>query len=312
MLPAPLTPNDCDLRGLAFMPVDLVRLFDSDLYALSTGDEFKAAFTLWGKSFLQLPAASLPDDDRVLAHLSGAGKKWAKVKEMALRGWIRCSDGRLYHPVVAVKAIDAWERRLDQRNRAKKRWKKGGGGEPPKPNGADATAMPRHSHGNASAVVKHSASLMQGTGTGTGTIEHSNSVGSASARELPLDRLMRLMNLDHRALQRKPQFQAFAGFLHDWKLAGCDPERDIWPTIERLVSRSQDIGSPRFFERAIFKARDDRVASEPSETERWATRLEAFRVNGFWPTDPPPLGFGPRPGDPGCLCPPELLMETAA
>jgi hypothetical protein len=113
----PLTPPECDLRGMPFMPVDIVRLFDSDLYALSTGDEFKAAFTLWGKAFLQVPAGSLPDDDRILAHLSGAGARWRKLRDMALRGWVRCTDGRLYHPVVAEKARDAWQARLAQRAR---------------------------------------------------------------------------------------------------------------------------------------------------------------------------------------------------
>jgi hypothetical protein len=116
-LPAPMTPPECDLRGMPFMPVDLVRLFDSDLYALSTGDEFKAAFTLWGKAFLQVPAGSLPTDDRILAHLSGTGVGWKKVKDMALRGWIKASDGRLYHPVVAEKAREAWEARVAQRAR---------------------------------------------------------------------------------------------------------------------------------------------------------------------------------------------------
>ena len=116
-LPEPLTPPDCDLRGMPYMPVDLVRLFDSDLFLLSTGAEFKAAFCLWGKAFLQVPAGSVPDDDRILAGLSGAGKQWPKLRAMALRGWIKCSDGRLYHPVVAQKAKDAWEARLAQRAR---------------------------------------------------------------------------------------------------------------------------------------------------------------------------------------------------
>lgn len=109
----PLTPADCDLRGLPFMPLDVVRLVDSDLAALATGDEFKAAVILWCKSWLQVPAASLPDDDRILAHLSGAGARWGRVKAVALRGWVRCADGRLYHPVIAEKARDAWARRQD-------------------------------------------------------------------------------------------------------------------------------------------------------------------------------------------------------
>lgn len=115
-LPKPLTPPECDLRGMPYMPLDLVRLFDSDFYALSSGDEFKAALTLWGKSFYQIPAASLPDDERLLAYLSGA-RRWGAVKDMALRGWIKCADGRLYHPIVAEKAAEAWAARLARRAR---------------------------------------------------------------------------------------------------------------------------------------------------------------------------------------------------
>ncbi len=119
-LPAPLTPSDCDLRDFAFMPVDTVRLLDSDMFALSTGDEFKAAMTLWCKAWQQVPAGSLPADDRVLAHLSGAGAKWKKLKTIALRGFVECSDGRLYHPVVCEKAIEAWAKKMSYRERSKK------------------------------------------------------------------------------------------------------------------------------------------------------------------------------------------------
>ena len=93
-LPEPLVPAMVDLRGMPFMPLDVVRLLDSDLFAVSTGDEFKAAVALWCKAWLQVPAASLPADDRVLAHLSGAGGRWAKVRAGAMRGWIQCDDGR--------------------------------------------------------------------------------------------------------------------------------------------------------------------------------------------------------------------------
>lgn len=111
-LPDPMTPADCDLRGLPFMPLQVARLLDSDLFILSTGDEFKAALALWCKSWNQMPGGSLPDNDRLLEGLSGA-KSWNKVREMALRGWVKCSDGRLYHPVVAENAVQAWESRQD-------------------------------------------------------------------------------------------------------------------------------------------------------------------------------------------------------
>jgi len=130
VLPEPLVPPDCDLRGMEFMPLVIPRLIDSDLYALSTGDEFKAALTLWCKAWLQVPAASLPDDDRILARLSGAGPAWPTLKQMALRGFVKCRDGRLYHPVVAEHALESWARRLEHRDSTgnkserQKRWRK--------------------------------------------------------------------------------------------------------------------------------------------------------------------------------------------
>ena len=113
----PLTPTDCDLRDFHFMPLDVVRLRDSDIAAISTGDEFRCAVLLWCASWHQMPAASLPDDDIVLANLAGFGrvvKEWKKVRNAALRGWIKCDDGRLYHPVIAEKANTSWRAKLEQ------------------------------------------------------------------------------------------------------------------------------------------------------------------------------------------------------
>jgi hypothetical protein len=110
-LPNPLTPADCDLRDFGYMPVDVQRVCDSDLAALESPEACWAAFLLWCKSWHQVPAASLPDDDRVLAKFTGyqrAPEAWAAIREGAMRGWIKCTDGRLYHPVVAEKANEAW------------------------------------------------------------------------------------------------------------------------------------------------------------------------------------------------------------
>jgi len=110
-LPAPLTPADCDLRDFAFLPLDVVRLRDSDLAIHVTGEEFRCAVLLWCASWHQVPAASLPDDDKTLAALAGFGRvvsEWEKNKAGALRGWVKCSDGRLYHRVVAEKANESW------------------------------------------------------------------------------------------------------------------------------------------------------------------------------------------------------------
>lgn len=114
----PLTHSDCDLRDFQHMQLDVVRLRDSDLAAMESPEACWAAVLLWCASWHQVPAASLPDDDRVLANLAGYGrvvKEWMRVRSGALRGWVKCSDNRLYHPVVAEKANEAWGAKLRQR-----------------------------------------------------------------------------------------------------------------------------------------------------------------------------------------------------
>lgn len=93
------------------MPLDVRRLLTSETWVLGTGEERAAAMCLWLESWHQIPAASLPDNPRMLAHLAQCAK-WTKVQEQALRGWIACADGRLYHPVVAEKALEAWIEKL--------------------------------------------------------------------------------------------------------------------------------------------------------------------------------------------------------
>jgi hypothetical protein len=116
----PLVPLEVDLRDFPFLPLDAARLRDSDFAVESTGDEFRAALLLWCTSWHQQPAASLPDNERALAMFAGYGrdlKGWQKVAIGALRGFQRCDDGRLYHPVLAEKALDAWDGKLRNRHR---------------------------------------------------------------------------------------------------------------------------------------------------------------------------------------------------
>lgn len=118
---APLTPPECDVRSLPFMPLEPRRLLDSDLFLLSSGSEFKGAVALWCWSWTQVPAASIPDEERVHAKVAGMSLvEWREVAEMALRGWSLCDDGRLYHPVVAEKALRGWIERIGMKERSAK------------------------------------------------------------------------------------------------------------------------------------------------------------------------------------------------
>ena len=117
---APLTPSDCDLRDFPFMPLDVMRLRRSRAWLLAKRDPALAFYliNLWSASWHEVPAGSLEDDDLVLADLAMCdADTWERIRDTVLRGWVKCSDGRLYHPVVAEKARDAWQRKQEQRQR---------------------------------------------------------------------------------------------------------------------------------------------------------------------------------------------------
>lgn len=121
-----MTPADCDLRGLPYMPLFGDRLFGSATWIAASSDAKVAALRLWWRAFAhEVPAASLPDDDMLLADYAGYGigvKAWRKVKLQAMRGWVKCSDDRLYHRMVAEVALEAWDQR--KRNRDKQaKWR---------------------------------------------------------------------------------------------------------------------------------------------------------------------------------------------
>jgi hypothetical protein len=93
ILPDSLVPPHVDLRDFPYMPMEVERLFGSEFHAQTTDAEWRAGVTLWLKSFHQVPAASLPDDDVALARLAELGRdvrSWRRVKSGALRGWVRC------------------------------------------------------------------------------------------------------------------------------------------------------------------------------------------------------------------------------
>jgi uncharacterized protein YdaU (DUF1376 family) len=119
-LPAPLVPAEVDLRDFAFMPLEVSRLLRSRTW-LKARRRPEIGFylvNLWAGAWHEVPAGSLPDDDDVLADLARCTPaRWRKLRGDILAAWVRCADGRLYHPVVAEKAREAWAHKLAQRQR---------------------------------------------------------------------------------------------------------------------------------------------------------------------------------------------------
>ncbi|WP_242183251.1 HNH endonuclease [Sphingomonas sp. CARO-RG-8B-R24-01] len=142
---APLTSADADLQDFPFMPLHVARLRDSDLAAEAHPEACWYAVLLWSASWHQVPAGSLPAGEAVLARLCGLGrdvKTFRRHRDDAMRGWIECSDGRLYHPVVAEQVNSAWSEKLAYRDRKAKRAASGSAGGEAKWN-ADPSGLSR-------------------------------------------------------------------------------------------------------------------------------------------------------------------------
>ena len=109
-LQAPLTDINANLQNLDCVMIHK-KVLNSDFLTSSDPEHFGIAVVLWIRSWAQVPAGSLPDDDRALASFANFGRDvqgWKNVREKVLHGWIRCSDGRLYHPVMAEVVNMAW------------------------------------------------------------------------------------------------------------------------------------------------------------------------------------------------------------
>lgn len=112
---APLVPAEVDLSDFQYMELDVRLLRDSKFAAEVDPEAFRAGVLLWCASWHQVPAGSLPNNDVELSSLAGFGrvvKEWKKFRDEALSSFVLCSDGRLYHPTIAEKALSAWASRL--------------------------------------------------------------------------------------------------------------------------------------------------------------------------------------------------------
>lgn len=346
----PLTPADCDLTDFAFMPLDVARLFASSFHARATDGEWRAGVTLWAKSWHQVPAASLPDDDVELARLAEFGrdvKSWRKVRAGALRGWIKGDDNLLYHPVVSEKALEAWLEKLAQRLSSgagnAKRW-----GIPfdpapihqqiddaarmlavldPQSRALTKTAR-RKSQAAAGGNVGGSPddttpgipSGSQGTETETGTGNLSETDVSGATAPLDPDKKAwtdAVALLVSQGTADKTARSLFGKLLKETGLQA----RDLLPAIGQAMANStQDpAGYLRKAAAGIAERKgglrpgqDSTTGMRPPSAER---SEESWRqAVDRWKQDRwwPESMFGPPPNRPGCLCPEHLLPAREA
>ena len=89
----PMVAADVDLRTFEFMPMHVTRLLRSDTWALCQAKPELAFYivTLWLASWHEVPAGSLPNDDKTLRTLARCSpKRWPHIKDEVLKDWVIC------------------------------------------------------------------------------------------------------------------------------------------------------------------------------------------------------------------------------
>lgn len=130
-LPLPEPPNgpEVDLRGFDFMPFYGEFLRRSGFNCRVTDAEFRAGVNLWWSAWWQVPAGSLPDNDRELCKLADVDdiRKWHRVKVGAMSGFAKFADNRFHHCFISVIAREIHLKRRTASFKGKagaaKRWK---------------------------------------------------------------------------------------------------------------------------------------------------------------------------------------------
>jgi hypothetical protein len=98
------------------------------------------------------------------------------------------------------------------------------------------------------------------------------------------------------------------GPITDLVAKGFDPDTDILPVVRERANPT--IRSWTYFVTIIVQRHAERQAipiKEQAPAVDWAGRMKSFNEFNIWP-----MAWGPRPGDPGCEAPAELLKRSAA
>jgi hypothetical protein len=121
-LPAPLVSADVDLSDFPRMPFDVARLRRSKAWLIAKKNPELGFYmlNLWMAAWHESPPGSLDDDDEMLAEQAMCKEsRWGHVREQVLRNWVKCTDGRLYHPTVVEMVEFAWKAKVAQRERTR-------------------------------------------------------------------------------------------------------------------------------------------------------------------------------------------------
>lgn len=367
--PAPFVPPEVDLRGYEWMQLYGDRLFNSETWILASAEGKVAALALWWNSFAhEVPAGSLPNNERLLAAAAGYGvavAAWKAIREEALRGFVECSDGRLYHPFVAELALQAWEvRRAEiarkEAERARKKAKRltekgdvstGQGGVVRRTEGECPPDTGEVSGGTSAGIPPENA--LRGQERRGQEVKNSESpAGGPRARPreeparpppddpgsgVPATAVTAIRSGVSASFERwydlydRPFSPADEELFEAWLAAGAErglsPDATAAAVIDEVQRQFERLerggkGPPRSL-RAMLDG-DVRAAigrapksgklaadgapgarAESDERVKWRARLEGWKRQRLWLPS-----WGPKPGEPGCEAPADLVAEV--
>ena len=287
--PEPLVPAGTSLRHLPMMFLDIVALQNSDTWALANGWEAKAAINLWMKAWHQIPAGSLPNDEKLLAAWAQVPVPWADVRSVAMRGFVLCSDGRLYHPVISARVISVITSSERGQSMANSRW----GNNNPSNAIETKTKTKKRKDSDQSSL-----GLVGGQAT---TDDWPKDYQDQFWSEYPLKvaKARALAALDK--VRGKVAWATLLGSVQAYKVwLGQGTAKDFRPPPKHPATWinggcwDDDYGQAAMAPGPAAKA-EDYVRAD------WERVARVYASTNNWP------GPGPAPGKPGCIAPPDLF-----
>lgn len=311
-----MSAEQIDLRDFPFMPLYIERLRRSKAW-LECKKNPELAFyllNLWTRSWHEVPAGSMEDNDDVLADAAMCPvSRWLKIRDKVLRNWEKKEDGRWHHPTVTELAAESWQAKIKQRNRTA---------------AARAAKLSQRTTENATYdvtgnVTKSVTDNATGSKGREGKGIEIESLTSGNSEPGPRDLAK---PTDARVLEiKKRVVEAFenanspnppdTSMVDLWAAQGLDLAICL-AVVAAGIKRRPSISSLKYFTKQIQEAHEKRVepringggATETPEAreQRWRQEWDYWKKYGRW------IFGGPNPDCAGCHIPKEKIAEWTA
>jgi len=333
-LPAPLVPAEVTMGGNEWFPLYHRRLQKSRWWRSASDLARSRNIDLWCSAFEETPAGSLPDDDLDLADAAGFGRDVASfqaLKAEIMAPWLRCSDGRWYHPALSEVVMEAWERTGDRRRKERER------------QAAHRERIKAQSSAHQGASEAHEGATEKSPPLGvtrdTPTPSRVTDPQVTPEGALQTDRQTgqtTVASAAPSATVLKPDpWKADAEFLTVWDGATAQMRRRAksmakawteWVKVRKTTEPAKILAGLRAYLRedpdvqrtggpGLHVWLRDRTFEQWSTVldptvrwtpDQWAAALAIWRESDRWGEN-----LGPKPGEPGCRVPPHLLLKAA-